>query len=100
MAEDAGVRSGTSSITRSAENSPSDMAEDVEVAGNGVSGDDETVERSPLSKKPNVPTGSQLKAPYGRLQNKALVRSAGPISSLDTTPHQLSSCDLWAPVLF
>ena len=33
------------------------MAEDAEVGGNGDGGDDETVERSPLSKKPNVPTG-------------------------------------------
>ena len=57
MAEDAEFGSGTSSITRSAESSPSDMAEDVEVGGNGDGGDDKTVERSPLSKKPNVPTG-------------------------------------------
>ena len=57
MAEDAEVGSGTSSITRSAENlSVSvDMAEDAEVGGNGYSGDNETVERSP-SKKPNGPT--------------------------------------------
>ena len=86
--------------TRSAENLPSDMAEDAEVGGNGDGGDDETVKRSPLSKKPNVPTSSQLKAPYGRLQKKALVRSAGPVSVLDTTPHQLSSCYFRAPVLF
>ena len=33
------------------------MAEDVEVGGNGDSGDDETVKKSPLSKKPNGPTG-------------------------------------------
>ena len=57
MAEDAEIRSGTSSTTRSAENSPSDMAEDAEVGGNGDGGNDETVERSPLSKKPNVSTG-------------------------------------------
>ena len=56
MAEDAEVGSGTSSTTRSAENSPSDMAENAEVGGNSDGGDDETVERSP-SKKPNVPIG-------------------------------------------
>ena len=44
-AEDAEVGSGTSSTTRSAENSPSDMAEDAEVGGNGDGGDDETVEK-------------------------------------------------------
>ena len=55
-AEDAEVGSGTSSTTRSAENSSAsvDMAEDAEV-GEGDGGDDETVERSP-SKKPNGPT--------------------------------------------
>ena len=52
-AEDAEVGSRTSSTTRSAKNLPSDMAEDVEVGGNGDGGDDKTVERSPLSKKPN-----------------------------------------------
>ena len=57
MADDAEVGSGTSSTTRSAKNSPLDMAEDAEVGGNGNGGDDETVERSPLSKKPNVSTG-------------------------------------------
>ena len=55
-AEDAEVRSGTSSTTRSAKNSPLDMAEDAEVGGNGDGGNDKTVERSP-SKKPSVPTG-------------------------------------------
>ena len=53
MAEDAEVGSGTSSTTRSAENSPSDMAENAEIGGNGDGSDDETVKRSPLSKKPN-----------------------------------------------
>ena len=43
--------------TRLAKNLPLDMAEDAKVSGNGDSGDDETVERSPLSKKPNGPTG-------------------------------------------
>ena len=42
--------------TRSAENLPSDMAEDAEVHGNGDSGDNETVKRLPLFKKPNRPT--------------------------------------------
>ena len=42
--------------TRLAENLPSDMAGDAEVGGNGDSDDNETVERSPLSKKPNGPT--------------------------------------------
>ena len=57
MAEDAEVGSGTSSTTRSAENSSAsvDMAEDAEV-GESDGGDDETVEKSP-SKKPNVPIG-------------------------------------------
>ena len=56
MAEDAEVGSGTSSTTKSAENLSAsvDMAEDAEVGGNGDSGNDETVERSPLSKKSNV----------------------------------------------
>ena len=54
-AEDAEVRSGMSSTTRSVKNSPSDMAEDAEVGGNGDGDDDETVERSLLSKKPNGP---------------------------------------------
>ena len=56
MAEDAEVDSGTSSTTRSAENSLSDMAEDAEVDDNGDGGDNETVERLP-SKKSNVPMG-------------------------------------------
>ena len=47
MAEDAEVGSGTSSTTRSAENSSAsvDMAENAEVGGNGDGGDDETVEK-------------------------------------------------------
>ena len=54
MAEDAEVGSGTSSTTRLAENSSAsvDMAEVAEV-GEGDGNDDETVERSPLSKKPS-----------------------------------------------
>ena len=58
-AEDAEVGSGTSSTTRSAENSSAsvDMAEDAEVGGNGDGGDNETVERSPLFKKSSGPIG-------------------------------------------
>ena len=51
--EDADVGSGTSSITRSAKNLPSNMAEHAKVGGNSDGGDDETVEKSPLSKKLN-----------------------------------------------
>ena len=50
-AEDAEVRNETSSTSRSAENLPLDMAEDAKVGGNGDSGDDKTVKRSPFSKK-------------------------------------------------
>ena len=57
MAEDAEVGSGTSSTTRSAKNLPSDMVDNAEVGSNGDGGDDETVKRSHLSKKPNVPMG-------------------------------------------
>ena len=59
MAEDAEVGSRTSSTTRSAENLSAsvDIAEDAEVGGNGDGGDDETVERSPLSKKSSGPMG-------------------------------------------
>ena len=51
MDEDAEVGSGTSSITRSAGNLSAslDMAEDAEIC-EGDGDDDETVERSPLSK--------------------------------------------------
>ena len=56
IAEDAMVRNGTSSTTKSAKNLSLNIAEDVEVGGNGNGGDDETVERSFLSKKPNGPT--------------------------------------------
>ena len=56
MTEDAEVRNGTSSITRLAENSPSDMAEDAKVGGNGDGVNDETVKKSPLSKS-NRPMG-------------------------------------------
>ena len=56
IAEDAEVGNGTSSITRSAEISLSDMAENVEVGSNCDDGDDETVEKS-SSKKSSGPTG-------------------------------------------
>ena len=58
MAEDAEVGRRTSSTTRSAKNLSAsvDMAEDAEV-GEGDGGDDETVKRSPLSKKLNGPIG-------------------------------------------
>ena len=42
-------------ITRSAKNSPLDMAEDAEI-GEGDGGDNEMIKKSPLSKKPNIPT--------------------------------------------
>ena len=45
MFEDAGVGSGTSSITRLAKNSPLNIAEEAEVGGNSDGGDDETVEK-------------------------------------------------------
>ena len=47
MAEDAEVGSGTSSTTRSAENlsASADMAEDAEVVGNGDGHNDKTVEK-------------------------------------------------------
>ena len=53
MAEDAKVESGTSSIARSDKNSPRDMAEHAEVGGHADGGDDKTIKRSFLSKKPN-----------------------------------------------
>ena len=56
-AKDAEVRSGTSSTTRSAKNLLSDIVEDAEVGSNSDGGDDETVKRSPLSKKSNGPIG-------------------------------------------
>ena len=57
-AEDAEVGSGTSYTTRSAKklSASMDIDEDAEV-GEGDSGDNEPVERSPLSKKPNVLIG-------------------------------------------
>ena len=57
MAEDAEVGSGTSSTIRSAKNLSAsvDMAEDAEV-GEGDGCDDETVKQSPF-KKPNRPMG-------------------------------------------
>ena len=63
ITEDTELGSKTSSMTRLAKNSSLlvDIAEDVEV-GEDNGGDDETVERSLLFKKPNVPTGYQLKA--------------------------------------
>ena len=57
MAEDAEVESGTSSTTRSAESLLSDMVEDAEVGSNSDGGDNETIKKSPLSKKSNVPMG-------------------------------------------
>ena len=57
MAEDAEDGNGTSSTTRSAENSPLNMAENAEVGDNGDGGDDKTVKRLPFSKKPNGPIG-------------------------------------------
>ena len=56
-ANNAEVGSGISSTTRSDENLPSNMAKDAEVGGNGDGSDDETVERSPLSKKLNGSIG-------------------------------------------
>lgn len=58
MAENAEVGDGTSSTIRSAENSSAsvNVAEDAEVGSGGDGGGDETVERSPPSKKSNVPT--------------------------------------------
>ena len=106
----------TSSITRLSNNLSAsiDKAENAEV-GEGNSGDKEIVERSP-SKKPNVPTGYlnflcskqrwvsldsfgydwgfQFKALSEKLQNKALVKSAGPISFFDITLLQLSNFNL------
>ena len=55
MAENTEVESGTSSTTRSDKNLPRDMAEDAEVDSNGDDGNDQTVKRSPLFKKPNGP---------------------------------------------
>ena len=55
MAENIEIGSGTSSTTRSAENLPSNMAEDAEIGGNNDSGDDEMVKRSP-SKESSRPT--------------------------------------------
>ena len=57
MAEDAKIGSKTSSITRLAKNLPLDMAEDAKVGGNSNGNNDETVKKSPLSKKRNVPIG-------------------------------------------
>ena len=50
MAEDVEV----GSIIRPTQNLLSDMAEDVEVVGDGDGGNDEMVKRSSLSKKPNI----------------------------------------------
>ena len=57
MAENAGVESKTSSTTRSAKNSLSNLAENTEVGDNGNSGDNETVKISSFSNKPNIPIG-------------------------------------------
>ena len=74
--------------TRSAENLPSEMAKDAEVGGNGDSGDDEMVKRSPLSKKPNGRMGylTSLRSdansiPFGKrqsLQVQQIELSSGP----------------------
>ena len=56
-AENAEVGNGTSSTIRSAENSPSDMAEDAEFDGNSDDGNDKTVKRSPLFKMSSGPMG-------------------------------------------
>ena len=105
-----------------------DLAEDVEIDGNGDGSDDETVKRTPLSKKPNWPTryltalpsgkrwvsldsfgydwNFQLKilpkwlqAKFASITNWAFVRSAQPMSSLNAMLHQLSNHNFWAPVL-
>ena len=57
MAKNAEVVSGISSATKSAKNLPFDIAEDIEVVGNGDGSDNESVKRSPFSKKPNGLTG-------------------------------------------
>ena len=56
-AEDSEVGSGMNSIIRSAKNLPLDMAENAEVGGNGDSGNNEMVKRSPLSKMLSGSTG-------------------------------------------
>ena len=56
MAKNAKVESETSSITRSAKNMPLNIAEDAEVDGNGNGGDNKTIKRLPLFKKPNIIT--------------------------------------------
>ena len=55
-AEDAEFGSKTSSTTRSAENLPSNIAEDAKVGRNNDGGNDEMVKRSPLSKMSNGST--------------------------------------------
>ena len=50
MVEDAEVGSGTNFKTRSAKNSPLNIAEDAEIGANGNSGDDKTVKKSPFKK--------------------------------------------------
>ena len=42
---------------------------------------------------------SQLKALYGKLQNKALVRSSGPMSFFNAMLHWLLNNNLWALIL-
>ena len=56
MVEDTEVGNGTSPTTRSAQNLLLNMAEDVEVNGNGDGGNDKKVKRSSFSKKPNILT--------------------------------------------
>ena len=62
-AKDTKDGSKTSFTTRLAKNSPLNITEDIEVGGNGDNGDNETVKRSPLSKKPNIPT-KYFTSPY------------------------------------
>ena len=128
MAEDAKVRSKTSSTTKSAKNLLSDVAKDAEVGGNGDDSDDEMIKRLP-SRKSNGPTryftslrsdadsiffgkkwvcfdgfgyrwSSQLEAllkwlqaKFAGITNWTVVRSGGPMSSLDITLHQLLNYD-------
>ena len=60
------IRSGISSTTRLAENFPSDMTVDIGFICNGDDDDDKTVKRSPLSKKPNKPTGYLISLRFGK----------------------------------
>ena len=57
MPENAEVGSGSSTTIRSAENLPLDMAKDAEVDDNGDGGDDKMVKRLPPSKMLSGSTG-------------------------------------------